>query len=339
MSNEGFSFKKLYEDSKKALFQPKEYFSTMETQGGLGEPILKALVYGAIAGVFALLWSLLNLSGFTGGLLGGAVGIAAFFWSIIGAVIGVFVGGLIVLIISSICNGNSEFEPNMRIAAAIMVVLPINTFLGFFGGISHFLDAIIGLAVNLYALYMLYIAVTETLKGKPQPAKAVSYILGGLLVLFMIIGLATRSAVKKYSGFGSKEATKAMKKYEEAAKKVSEQMAKEYEEAAKEMEESVNAYRLEMAGGESVSDASRSDVRKALSDLGPDNDYMILSKAGKFVQVAVTDNGYLMEYRDAKGYYRSVEDDLSLNTVKDVFFGFLDEEDNWKEDIEWERAE
>ncbi|MFO8067979.1 MAG: Yip1 family protein, partial [Bacteroidales bacterium] len=189
MSNGGFSFKKLYEDSKKALFQPKEYFSSMEIQGGLGDPILKVLVYGAIAGVFALLWSLFNISGFTGGILGGAIGIAAFFWSIVGAVIGVFIGGVIILIISSICNGNGNFEPNMRVAAAIMVILPINAFLGFFGGISYALDAIIGFAVNLYAVYMLYIAVTTTLEGKVQPAKAISYILGGLLVVFLIINL------------------------------------------------------------------------------------------------------------------------------------------------------
>src|SRR6056297_1269410 len=183
MSNEGFSLKKVFEESKMVLFSPKEYFSSMETSGGLGAPILKVLVYGVIAGIFALLWSVLNLSGIGGGMFGGAIGIGAFFMTIIFAVIGVFVGGVIILIISSICNGNGEFEPNMRVAAAIMVVLPINAFLGFFGGISHALDAIIGFAVNIYALYMLYTAVTRTLEGKVQPAKAVSYILGGLLVI------------------------------------------------------------------------------------------------------------------------------------------------------------
>ncbi len=233
MSNEGFSLKKVFEESKMVLFSPKEYFSSMETSGGLGAPILKVLVYGVIAGIFALLWSVLNLSGIGGGMFGGAIGIGAFFMTIIFAVIGVFVGGLIVLIISSICSGNGEFEPNMRVAAAIMVIMPINAFLGFFDAISPILGSIINLALNLYALYLLYIAVTVSLKGKDQSARIVSYVLGGLLILFMVIGMATRSAVKKGTKFYDKEFNKAMEEYQEAAKEAAEAL----EEEAKELED------------------------------------------------------------------------------------------------------
>ncbi len=231
MSNQGFSFKKLFEDSKKALLSPKEYFSTMETTGGIGEPVVKALIYGAIAGIFALLWSIFNLTT-ASGLFGGAVGIMALIWSIIAAVIGVFIGGVIVLIISSIAKGNSEFEPCMRVAASIMVIMPISAFFGFLGGI-HILSAVIGLAINLYALYMLYIAITLSLKGEDQPAKVVSYVLGGLLILIFIIGLGTRNAVNKFSGSYEKEAEKVLKEYEKAAKEAT----KEFEEAAKEKDE------------------------------------------------------------------------------------------------------
>ena len=335
MSNEGFSFKKLYEDSKKALFQPKEYFSSMETQGGLGEPILKALVYGAIAGVFALLWSILNISGFTGGIFGGAIGIAAFFWSIFGAVIGVFIIGVIILIISSICNGNGEFEPNMRVAAAIMVVLPISAFLGFFGGISHTLDAIIGFAINLYAIYMLYIAVTKTLEGKAQPAKAISYILGALLVIFLIINLVARHKINNATGFGSK----AMKEYQKQAEEAAKGITKEYKKAAEEMQKSMNAYKIEMANGESMEQVEKSDLHKALKKLDEENNFLSLSKAGKFIQAAVTDDGFLMEYRDNTGYFKSEATDLSRNDVKDAMYDFMEGNKNWKEDIVWEEAE
>lgn len=231
MNNQSFSFNKIFQDSKKVLLSPKEYFSTMEITGGLGEPIIKALIYGAIAGVFALLWSLFNLSG-AAGLFGGAVGFLALIWSIVAAVIGVFILGVIVLIISSICKGNSEFEPSMRVAAAIMVIMPIGAFFGFLGGV-HLLSSVISLAINLYALYLLYIAVTVTLKGTDKPAKVVSYVLGGLLVLFFIIGLGTRSTVNKYSKFSEKEINKVLDDYKEAA----EDVAKELEEAAKDIEE------------------------------------------------------------------------------------------------------
>jgi len=324
MSNGGFSFKKLYEESKKALFQPKEYFSSMETQGGLGDPILKVLVYGAIAGIFALLWSIFNISGFTGGILGGAVGIAAFFWSIVGAVIGVFIGGVIILIISSICNGNGNFEPNMRVAAAIMVILPINAFLGFFGGISYALDAIIGFAVSLYGVYMLYVAVTRTLEGKVQPAKAISYILGGLLVIFLIINL--------FAGHKYNEASSSFRDKIEDTRESA-------EKAADEMKESMNAYHMEMADGESVSDVNKGDLRTALSELDDDNNYISLRKGSTFVQAAVTEDGYLMEYRDESGYYESEKQDLSESTVKVVMYGFLDGDKGWKKEIEWEKLD
>lgn len=227
MTNEGFNLNRLYQDSRKALFQPKEYFSDMPAEGGLGEPVLKALVYGAVAGIFVLLWSLLNLSGFTGGILGGAAGIAGFFGSIIGAVIGVFIGGVVVLIISAICGGNTEFEPNMRVAAAIMVLLPVNAFLGFFGAISMTLSSIISLLVNLYGIYMLYFAVQGVLKAREHSARVVSYVLGGVLVLFLIIGMATRSAVKQATGLSEKKVQEMVREYEDEMEKAREKMKEE----------------------------------------------------------------------------------------------------------------
>lgn len=231
MSDQSFNLKKLFEDSKSTLLAPKEYFSKMETTGGMGEPIIKALIYGTIAGIFALLWSLFNISG-ASGLFGGAVGILALIWSVVAAVIGVFIGGLIVLIVSSITKGNGEFEPSMRVAAALMVVMPISAFFGFLGGV-HLLSSVISLAINLYAIYLFYIAVTLSLKGEDKPTKIISIVLAALLALFFIIGLGTRSAINKYSRYSEKEINKVLDEYQDAA----EDMAKELEEAAKELED------------------------------------------------------------------------------------------------------
>ena len=131
MNNEKFSFQKLIEDSKSAILNPKEHFTTLNTTGGFGEPVIKAVIYGFIAGVFAFLWSLLNISGGSGlgSLFGGAVGIMALIGSIISALIGLFIGGIIVLIISSICSGSNDYEANVRVVATMMVLIPINAFL------------------------------------------------------------------------------------------------------------------------------------------------------------------------------------------------------------------
>ena len=155
MSDSTFDFNLFIKESKDVLVNPKSYFSTMKTTGGMTEPLIKAVVYGAIAGALAFVWSLLKIGAVTGGLFGGAIGIMVFIWSIIGAIIGLFIGAVILLIISSICKGSTDFEANMRVTAAVMVVMPISAFLGFAGHFNLYLGVIVGLAVNIFALWRL----------------------------------------------------------------------------------------------------------------------------------------------------------------------------------------
>src|SRR5665647_786489 len=105
MSNGTFDFNEFIKESKDVLVNPKLYFSTMKTSGGMTEPLIKAVIYGAIAGIFSFLWSLLGVGAVSSGLFGGAVGIMLLIWAIIAAIIGLFIGGVITLVISSICKG------------------------------------------------------------------------------------------------------------------------------------------------------------------------------------------------------------------------------------------
>jgi len=185
MSNESINLNKILKDSRETLLNPKGYFASMPLAGGLTEPIIKAAIYGTVAGLFALLWGILGFSamGF-GGMLGGAVGIMGLIWSIIGAIIAVFLGGAIMLVISAICGGNTDFEANVRVAASLMVVYPINAFLAFFYGISFTLGGVVGLAVGIYSIYLLYLAAIHALKGKESSAK----IVGIVLIILALLG-------------------------------------------------------------------------------------------------------------------------------------------------------
>jgi hypothetical protein len=233
--NKGFDFPKFIDDSKSALLNPKEHFAKLETQGGLAEPLIKALIYGAIAGIFTMLWSFLHIGSAAGGMLGGAVGVSAFFFSIIGAVIGAFIGGVIVLVLSSICSGNADYEANLRVAVALMVIFPVSSFLNVLGGLNHWLNTIVNLGVNLYSLYMLYWALTLTLKGKEQTAKTIGFVLGGIVLFFLLISLLFGSAAR----FGARHLEGKLSQYEDELKKyesVAEEMAAKYEAEAAEME-------------------------------------------------------------------------------------------------------
>jgi hypothetical protein len=343
MSNEKFSFQKFIEDSKSAILNPKEHFTTLSTTGGFGEPVIKAVIYGFIAGVFVLLWSLLNISGGTGlgSLFGGAVGIMAFIGSIIGALIGLFIGGVIVLIISSICSGSK------------MVLMPINAFLNVFNGISPALGGIIGLIVNLYGLWMLYHALNQTLKAKEETSKIIAIVLGALVLLFAIIGFGTQKKLRsletrfgdyeKISKDYEKAALKMAENYEEVAKELVEGIAEGIAETTEEMTEEISemyggtekGYEFEMANGETVKKINPVSVTMALKSLDEDNNFAVLSKGDFFIQTALEENGYVVEYNDDSGYYRSVQS-VPYKKVVTMFIGFLNEETSWKEVVEWE---
>lgn len=198
MSNSTFDLNAFIKESKDVLVNPKLYFSTMKTTGGIAEPLIKAVIYGVIAGLIALLWSLFKIGGITGGLFGGAAGIMMFVGYIIAAVIGLFIGAVIVLVISAICKGNTDFEASARVTAAVMVIMPISALLGFVSGLNLTAGSIIGLAVNIYALYLLYHGLVEALKAKPDTTKIVMYVLVALLVLFFILGLGAKRKAGKF---------------------------------------------------------------------------------------------------------------------------------------------
>jgi hypothetical protein len=212
MNNGTFDFNAFIKESKDVLLNPKSYFSTMKTSGGMTEPLIKAVIYGAVAGAIAFLWSILKVGGVGGGLLGGAVGIMIFISYLIGAVIGLFILAVILLVISSICKGNTDFEANLRVTAAVMVIMPISALFGFAGGVNLYLGVIIGLAINIFSLWLLYNGLIEALKSKPETTKIVVYVLVALFVLFMLIGFgARRTANQIMKEFNSTDFKEQMK--------------------------------------------------------------------------------------------------------------------------------
>jgi hypothetical protein len=198
MSNGTFDLNVFIKDSKEVLVNPKSYFSTMPTTGGIAEPLIKAVIYGAVAGLFTFLWSVLHIGASTSSLFGGAIGIMAFIWSIIGAIIGLFIGGVILLVISAICKGSTDFEANVRVTAAVMVIMPISALFGFAGGLNIYLGVAVGLAVNLFSLWLLYNGLTEALKSNPGTTKILMYILVALFVIFMLVGLGAKKKANDF---------------------------------------------------------------------------------------------------------------------------------------------
>jgi hypothetical protein len=216
MSDGTFNFNLFIKESKDVLSNPKAYFSTMKTSGGMAEPLIKAIIYGVIAGVFGLIWSFLKLGGAGGGMLGGAIGIMSLIGPIIGAIIGLFIGGVIMLILSSICKGNTDYEANVRVIASVMVVMPISAFFGFASGINIYLGVIISLAINIFSLWLIYNGLVEALKANQGTAKILSFILAAIFVIFVLIGLGAKRAANKFmNDFDNSDVKELLKDLEE----------------------------------------------------------------------------------------------------------------------------
>jgi hypothetical protein len=132
-----------------------------------------------------------------------------FIGRIIGSIIGLFIGAVILLVISSICKGNTDFEANVRVTAAVMVMMPVSALLGFALHINFYLGTIISLAVSIYALWLLYNGLVEALKSNPETTKIVSYVLIALTVLIMVFTMSTTHRLMK--GFNNKDVKEMMK--------------------------------------------------------------------------------------------------------------------------------
>ena len=199
MNNLNLILQKFFKETTETLLNPKAYFFSMSLEGGYAEPVLKAAIYGIVAGLFSLLWSQLGMSAVGGaGALGGAAGLASLFWSVLGAVVMVFIGGAVMFIISSACGGNNNFEANVRVASSLMAVYPINAFLSFTYGISFALGGIVGLVMSLFSVYLVYHAAIEALKGRHSSVKIAAIV----LVVFALIGF-----------YGGKEVNKVLEDY------------------------------------------------------------------------------------------------------------------------------
>ncbi len=233
MSDSGFDFKKIIDDTKGVLTSPAEYFASMSKEGGFVEPLIKALVYSVIAGVIGSIVGFITIKmSPLGALVGMGTMISSMLWGLVGAliigIIGLFLGGLLIMLASMISGGNKEYEAAVRVAASLMVISPIRSLFAFLSDVNIWLGMVVSIALSLYGIYLLYIALIKSLGGKELAAK----IIAGVLCLFPAFTLL--NTILCYQS--SKAISEGLKKgaSQEQMKKAEEEMNKLLKEAMKE---------------------------------------------------------------------------------------------------------
>ncbi|MFN8240133.1 MAG: Yip1 family protein [Bacteroidales bacterium] len=196
MENGTFDFNLFLRESRETLLNPKSYFTNLKLTGGIAEPLIKAVIYGALAGLISLIWGVLNLGIVMPSLIGTAVGFKAVLGAILSSVVGLFIGAVLLLVVSSICKGNTDFEANLRVTASMMVFLPVSYLFQVLSGIRLYLGLVVSLIIGLYTLWVLYNGIVAALKGQAASAKIVCYVLAVFIVLSSVMTMRTRHKVE-----------------------------------------------------------------------------------------------------------------------------------------------
>ncbi len=244
MARTEFEFSQFFADSLKILSKPSEYFSGMNKEGGFRSPVIRALLYGTITAIINFLTGSLHPSPLAlifSTIFGGSPWFFVFISTIILHVIGLFIMGILILLLSAVCRGNTDYEASVHVAASLMVMQPVKALIsaGQGTGFALFNMIIITLFTSIYSLYLLYNAIIHALGGKKEIARVISVFLLSFPVLMLISSFMCINAVKDMTqdtGKLIKELPKADKEMRESIDKLK-KMMEERETQEKSLEE------------------------------------------------------------------------------------------------------
>jgi len=160
-----------------------------------------------LTGLIYLICWFFRIKSFGAGYVGDAVGFLAFIKIIIMTAISSAIGALLLVLISTSCRGNSDYEPNLRVTASLLAVMPVYAIFSILWELNVYLGIIISFIISLYFIWILYFGLVAALKCKQ---KNVSFVLYGLAVIIVLLLLLQLRSDGKQENIKS-EATKSSK--------------------------------------------------------------------------------------------------------------------------------
>jgi hypothetical protein len=194
-------------ETRQILQAPGAYFSSLkDTETTWIDLVLRALFYGLVGGILALLWGLPRLNAV--GLLWGSAGS---FWALIiwplAAVGALFLAGLIIWIISSICGGSNDYFKSLRVSGALLAFIPICAFFSFTLRINIYLHTIIFTVISVYGLWILYHALRQYLQSQEKATKFMGIFLLIAVIAFSILTLFPKTLIRQKGAETTPQAT------------------------------------------------------------------------------------------------------------------------------------
>jgi hypothetical protein len=191
-------FNAFIETLSMVLTRPAEAFSVMKREGGLGEPLIYALIGGCVGGIVSFLFSLgfqsiglfADKNNSLAAMTGMGIGFATIILIPLFIVIGLFIGsGIVHLCLMIVGGANQPFETTFRVVAftygstSLLQIVPIC------GGAIAFFWALVCDCIGLARSH-------ETDTGRAVLAVLLPLIVccGGLFIAFMFLGAGVWSA-------------------------------------------------------------------------------------------------------------------------------------------------
>ena len=174
----GFDLGTVIAQAKQVITDPGGFYRSMAKGGGYSEPLIFALVMGALSG---LVFGVLSIIGLTGA---GAAGLGAVIFMPIGLLIGSFIGAAILFVIWKLMGSPENYETAYRCVAYSTGILPVVTIIG----VIPYLGTVVRV---IWGVWLMIIASTEVHGRSQQTAMIVFGILG---LLGLLTGLSGEHA-------------------------------------------------------------------------------------------------------------------------------------------------
>ena len=95
-------------------------------------------------------------------------------------------------------------------------------------------------------------------------------------------------------------------------------------------------FSIEMANGDIFKAVSEKILTDNFNKMDDDNFFLILNHGDNYIQAAYSEDGYVVEYNEDRVQYSANKVLLQKETL-DLFKKYLNEDNNWKADVKWEK--
>lgn len=185
--------KNSFKDVMQLFSNPKGYFAELNKNETVVGVILKALVYSAIAGILYFLNELIHPA-----FINVGSSLSNFVIALVYGIVGLFLGGFVLWIVAMILNAKPSYLNCLAVTAALYPVVVALVLMSLVLSFTGALSWAVMIATWIYALYLLFHALSSGLQSDEKASKTMVGVLVLIVLFAAIIPLVSGYFVREY---------------------------------------------------------------------------------------------------------------------------------------------